>query len=139
MTVPGAPRHPLLVKEGESLNPNTMYNNLIKTVDDYLLNQTPELVERLYTLRNLILEVCPEAQESISYGMPAYKYKKKPLCYFGVFKNHIGFFPTAAPVAKFEKELAGFKCSKGTVQLPMTGDLPLELLKKLVAFRMSLI
>ena len=114
-----------------------MKNSLIKTVDDYLLGQSEELMEKLYTLRNIILEVCPQAEEMISYGMPAYKYKKKPLCYFGIFKNHIGFFPTPAPVAAFQSELIDYKCSKGTVQLPFDADLPLELLKKLIKYRMN--
>lgn len=116
-----------------------MKDSLAKNIDEFILSQTPELVEKLSELRNIIIEVCPDAEESISYMMPAFKYKGKPLCYFGVFKSHIGFFPTPGPIAFYEKELKDFKCSKGTVQLPFKIDLPTELIKKLVAYRMSAI
>ncbi len=114
-----------------------MKENLAKNIEEFILNQTPELVEKLSIIRNVIKEVCPEAEESISYMMPAFKYKKKPLCYFGVFKTHIGFFPTPGPIAFYEKELKSLKCSKGTVQIPFTIDLPLEIIKKLVSYRMN--
>jgi uncharacterized protein YdhG (YjbR/CyaY superfamily) len=114
-----------------------MKENLAKNIEEFILNQTPELVEKLSIIRNVIKEVCPEAEESISYMMPAFKYKKKPLCYFGVFKTHIGFFPTPGPIAFYEKELKSLKCSKGTVQIPFNIDLPIDLIKKLVSYRMN--
>ncbi len=114
-----------------------MKQSLAKNIDEFILSQTPDLVEKLSILRNVIKEVCPEADESISYMMPAFKYKGKPLCYFGVFKTHIGFFPTPGPITFFEKELKSFKCSKGTVQIPFKVELPIELIKKLVIYRMN--
>ena len=114
-----------------------MKESLAKNIDEYILSQTPGLVEKLSILRNVIKEVCPEAEESISYMMPAFKYKSKPLCYFGIFKTHIGFFPTPGPIAFYEKELTSYKCSKGTVQIPFNIELPIELIKKMVTYRMN--
>jgi len=116
-----------------------MKESLAKNIDEFILSQTPELVEKLSELRFVIKEVCPEAEESISYMMPAFKFKGKPLCYFGVFKTHIGFFPTPGPIAFYENDLKGYKCSKGTVQIPFKIELPIELIKKLVAHRMKTI
>jgi uncharacterized protein YdhG (YjbR/CyaY superfamily) len=64
------------------------------TVDDYIVAQDPSVQEILRQLRELIRSLCPQAQESISYGMPAYKLHDKPLVYFAAFQHHIGFFAT---------------------------------------------
>lgn len=114
-----------------------MKEQLAKTIDEYILNAGPELVERLMSLKILITTICPEAEESISYGMPAFKFRKKPLCYFGVFASHVGFFPTAGGIAHFVKELKGYKFSKGGVQFPFNKEMPWELIEKIVEFRMS--
>jgi uncharacterized protein YdhG (YjbR/CyaY superfamily) len=68
--------------------------------------------------------------------MPAYK-GKRVLFYFGGFKKHISFFPTSKGIAQFENELENFKTSKGTIQFPLNEDLPEELLKKIILFRLS--
>jgi uncharacterized protein YdhG (YjbR/CyaY superfamily) len=112
-----------------------MKEQLAKTIDEYILNSGPELVERLVELKILIKNICPDAQESISYGMPAFKYHKKPLCYFGVFNTHIGFFPTASGISHFVKEFESYKFSKGGVQFPFNQEMPWELIKKIVEFR----
>ncbi|MHA8049786.1 iron chaperone [Aquirufa sp. ROCK-SH2] len=108
---------------------------IAKNIDEYILNAGPELVERLIQLRNCIKKNCPKAEESISYGMPAFKYQKKPLCYFGVFNTHIGFFPTPSGISNFTKELTGYKFSKGGVQFPFEKEMPWELIEKMVKFR----
>ncbi len=69
-------------------------NKEIKTVDDYILSFPKETQTKLQIIRQTIKEIAPEAIESISYGMPAYKTNKKPLVYFGGFAKHIGFYAT---------------------------------------------
>lgn len=86
-------------------------------------------------MRAIIQETAPDAVESISYGMPAYKTNRKPLVYFAGYKNHIGFYATPNGHAKFATELAKYKQGKGSVQFPIDQPLPLDLIKKIVAFR----
>ncbi len=89
----------------------------------------------LQEIRATIKKVAPEAEESISYGMPAFKMNGKPLVYFAGYKNHIGFYATPSGHAKFEKELSGFKQGKGSVQFPLNAPIPLQLIAKIVKFR----
>ena len=89
----------------------------------------------LEEIRATIKKVAPEAEESISYGMPAFKMNGKPLVYFAGYKNHIGFYATPSGHAKFDKELSGFKQGKGSVQFPFNNPIPLELIAKIVKFR----
>ena len=107
-----------------------------KTVDEYLYN-FPEAVQYLLEeLRETIKQAAPEAVEVISYQMPAYLQEGK-LVYFAAYKNHIGFYPTPSGIAAFKDELAAFNCSKGTVQFPIDKPLPLDLIARIVMFRVS--
>lgn len=104
------------------------------TIDEYI-NTFPESIqEKLQAVRETIRGAAPEAVETISYGMPAFK-MKGILVYFAAFKNHIGFFPTASGVKAFEAKLSGYKCSKGTIQLPLAVPIPHDLIAEITAFR----
>lgn len=107
------------------------------TVDQYIQEFETEVRERLITIRELIRETAPEAVESISYGMPAYKVNGKPLVYFAGYKSHIGFYATPTGHKAFEKELSKFKQGKGSVQFPLNEPLPMKLIKEIVLFRLS--
>ena len=108
----------------------------IKTIDEYIAACPPEIKETLEKLRQTILNAAPEAEEGISYQMPVFK-QNGNLVYFGAFKNHIGFFPTSSGISAFEKELSGYKISKGTIQFPFEKPIPYELVKKIVMFRVK--
>ena len=71
----------------------------------------------------------------MSYGMPAYKLKGKPLVYFAGFKNHIGFYATPSGHTEFARELSKYKQGKGSVQFPIDQPMPLELISLIVQFR----
>ena len=88
-------------------------------------------------IRMLILEKAPEAQESISYGMPAYKTNGKPLIYFAAFKNHIGLYATPSGHTHFADALSQYKQGKGSVQFPNEQPLPLDLIAEIIAFRVE--
>ena len=88
----------------------------------------------LKQLRETIIQAVPDAEELISYQMPAYKYHGA-LVYFAGYKNHIGFYPGAAGIAAFKEELSGYKGAKGSVQFPLDKPLPLELITQIVKFR----
>lgn len=106
-----------------------------KSVDEYIADFTGNVQEKLIQIRETIREVAPEAEESINYGMPSYKLNKKPLVYFAAFKNHIGFYATPSGHSKFSKELSKYKQGKRSVQFPVNEPLPLDLVKKITAFR----
>ena len=80
--------------------------------------------------------VPPEATETISYGIPAFKYKGV-LVWFAAFRDHCSLFPTASVVEAFKNELKGFSTSKGTIQFPTDKPLPIALVKKLVRARVT--
>src|SRR4051794_29326979 len=79
-----------------------------KTVDEYIAGFPPATQKLLQKIRATIRKAAPEAEETISYQMPAYKYHGS-LVYFGGYERHIGFYPTASGIARFKKALAGFK------------------------------
>ena len=104
------------------------------SVDEYIALFPYEIQQILQKLRKTIKESAPEAQEKISYNMPAYKINRN-LVYFAVCKNHIGFYPTPSAIVAFEKELSEYKSSKGAVQFPLNKPVPFELIEKIVQFR----
>ena len=102
------------------------------------INEFPEHVrEILNKIRAIIQALAPEAEESMAYGMPAYKTHKKPLIYFAAFKNHIGFYATPSGHAEFHDELSTFKQGKGSVQFPLDKPMPYALIEKIVKFRVA--
>jgi uncharacterized protein YdhG (YjbR/CyaY superfamily) len=104
-------------------------------VEEYLSIFPEEIRELLLSIRTAIKEAAPEAEEVISYNMPAYKYYGI-LVYFAAYKNHIGFYPGSSLINQvFKKDLVKYKTSKGTIQFPLDQQLPLKLIKKIVKFR----
>lgn len=79
----------------------------------------------------------PNATETMAYGIPTYKIKNKNLVHFGGAKNHIGFYPGPSPIVFFKDELVSYKCTKGTIQFSLDRKLPLDLIKKIVEFRLN--
>lgn len=109
--------------------------NSVNTFEEYIARSTDEVQEILRKIRNIILTIAPESVESISYGMPAYKFNKKPLIYFAAFKNHIGLYATPDGHKAFEKELAGYKQGKGSVQFPLNQEMPYSLIEEILVFK----
>ncbi|AXI11111.1 hypothetical protein CV093_06715 [Oceanobacillus sp. 143] len=107
-----------------------------ETIDEYISQFPNDIQEKLNTLRAIIKDAAPAAQEKISYQMPTFALKGN-LIHFAAYKHHIGLYPGASGVAAFEKELAGYKTSKGTVQIPIEEQLPSELIGKIVKFKVD--
>ncbi|MCX6271165.1 MAG: DUF1801 domain-containing protein [Bacteroidetes bacterium] len=104
---------------------------------DRYISAFPEKTQVLLDqIRTVIRKAAPEAEELISYKMPAYKFHGI-LVYFAGYENHIGFYPTSSGIAAFKKELSIYKGAKGSVQFPLDQPLPLELITKIVKFRVS--
>ena len=106
----------------------------IKDVDQYIAVQPVAIQERLEKLRQTIKAAAPDAQEVISYNMPAYKLNGM-LLYFAAHTNHIGLYPMAAGIEAFKDELTKYETSKGTVQFTYDRSIPIGLVKKIVKFR----
>ena len=109
----------------------------METVASYFAKFPEVSQKRMQQIRMLILEKAPEAQESISYGMPAYKTNGKPLIYFAAFKNHIGLYATPSGHTHFADALSQYKQGKGSVQFPNEQPLPLDLIAEIIAFRVE--
>jgi uncharacterized protein YdhG (YjbR/CyaY superfamily) len=108
-----------------------------ETVDQYLAGVPGEQRAALERLRETIRAVAPEATETISYGMPAFKLHGS-LVGFAAFKNHCSFFPMSATLIEAHKEeLSGYRTSKGTIQFTADKPLPAPLVRKLVKQRIE--
>src|SRR5438552_12939007 len=108
-----------------------------KNVDEYLAGVPEPARSTLNKMRAAIRSaVPPQATETISYGMPAFKHKGV-LVWFAAFSNHCSLFPTASVIQAFKNELKGFHTSKGTIHFPTDKPLPTALVKKLVKARMA--
>jgi uncharacterized protein YdhG (YjbR/CyaY superfamily) len=109
-------------------------NAQIDSIDTYIAQFPDDVQARLQKLRTTILNLAPGATEAMSYQIPTFKLNGN-LVHFAAFKKHIGFYPGAAGIAAFQDELAGYKSAKGSVQFPLDQALPLDLVKKIVKFR----
>lgn len=115
---------------------NTIKRNY-GNVDEYIGSFPGTTRKLLDQMRRTIRAAAPEADESIAYGMPAYKLNKKPLVYFAGFDHHIGFYATPTGHAEFAAELSKYKQGKGSVQFPVDQPLPLDLVSRITKFRVK--
>jgi uncharacterized protein YdhG (YjbR/CyaY superfamily) len=109
-----------------------------KNVDEYLARVPEPARGTLKKIRAAIRSALPsEAIETISYRIPAYKYKGM-VAWFAAFSNHCSLFPTAAIIDAFKKELKRYSTSKGTIQFPTDKPLSAALVRKMVKARVAL-
>ena len=104
-------------------------------VEAYINQFDGEIKSRLCTMRELVQAAVPEAEEGIMYGLVGYKLNKKPLVYFGGFKNHVGFYATPNGHEAFKDDFAKYKQGKGSVQFPNNQPLPMELITRVIRYR----
>ncbi len=109
-----------------------------KNIDTYISSAPEESREKLLELRALIASLVPNAEEGISYSMPAFKLHGKQLIGFAGYRHHVGFYPMSGSFLKdYAKELKNYKTSRGAVQFPLEKPLPVALIKKLVKGRVK--
>jgi uncharacterized protein YdhG (YjbR/CyaY superfamily) len=111
-------------------------NNSFKNIDEYISLFPKETQALLRRMRATIKEVAPGAEEAIKYQMPTFVLNGN-LVHFAAYKNHIGFYPVPTGIEKFKKELSAYKTSKGAVQFPLDKPLPLDLIRRIVRFRVA--
>ena len=110
--------------------------NVFKTIDEYIQQFSPEIQEKLQSLRKVIKEHAPNAEERMSWQMPTFVLHGN-LVHFAVHKKHIGFYPGSSGVELFKQKSEEYKTSKGAVQFPLDKPLPYELISEIVRFRVA--
>jgi uncharacterized protein YdhG (YjbR/CyaY superfamily) len=110
--------------------------NVFKSIDEYILQFSPEVQGILQSLRSVINESAPHAEEKISWQMPTFALCGN-LVHFAAHKKHIGFYPGASGIDAFKHKLLEYKGSKGAVQFPIDKPLPYELISEIVRFRVA--
>lgn len=105
-------------------------------INEYIASFPPQVQKLLEQVRTTIQKAAPQAQEAISYAMPTFKLNGN-LVYFAAFKNHIGFYALPSGNEAFQKELSKYKTGKGSIQFPLDEPLPLNLITKIVKFRIE--
>lgn len=107
-------------------------------VDGFLQTLPDDVRAALQRIREVIAAAAPDAVESIAYGVPAFKYRGRPLVSFGAGKGHCAFYVQSPPVMDAHRaELRSYDTSKGTIRFQADEPLPEELVTKLVRARMA--
>lgn len=109
---------------------------MAKNIDEYIAAFPTDIQAVLQEIRKIIRQAAPEAQECISYAIPTFS-QNGHLVHFAAFKNHIGFYATPTGHEAFAKELSNYKQGKGSVQFPLNKPMPLDLIAKIVKFRVA--
>lgn len=105
-------------------------------VDEYIHSFSADVQLKLQRMRELIREAAPLAEEKISYKMPTYA-QHGNLVHFAAYTKHIGFYPAPSGILAFKEQLSRFKGAKGSVQFPLDGPLPEELIRQIVEYRVK--
>jgi uncharacterized protein YdhG (YjbR/CyaY superfamily) len=114
----------------------TMDKNTPKDIDEYIAGFPGDVQEILEKIRATIRKAAPDAQETISYQMPTFKFHGN-LVHFAAFKKHIGFYPIPSGIEAFKDDLSAYKQGKGSVQFPLEETIPYELISRIVKFRVE--
>lgn len=107
-----------------------------KTISEYYAAFAPTTQQVMTQLHETIKKAAPQAEEVISYNMPAFKLHGM-IVYYAAYDKHIGFYPTPSGIEAFKNELAAYKGAKGSVQFPLSEPLPLKLIDQIVKFRVK--
>jgi uncharacterized protein YdhG (YjbR/CyaY superfamily) len=105
-------------------------------IEEYINNADVNHQDKLNQIYLLIKGLVPMAEETLSWGMPTLKVKGN-LVHFAEQKKHLGFYPGSSCVELFETDLNEYKHSKGAIQFPYDKELPVELIKKIVLYRLK--
>lgn len=107
------------------------------TIDEYLQGTTPAQQAEYRRIQTIVKQLAPDAEESVSYGIPTFKYHKRPLVYFGAFADHMSIYPASDNMIEAIPELAAFRTSTGTLQYTEAKPISDELVKAFVNFRLQ--
>jgi|SRR5437868_483376 len=105
-------------------------------IDQYMAGFPPATQAILQEMRSIVRKAAPDAEETISYAIPAFKWNGM-LVWFAGYTKHIGLYPRPSALLAFKDELIKFKTAKGSVQFPLDQPLPVALITRIVKFRMK--
>lgn len=108
-----------------------------KNIDEYIADFPEDVQEVLQQVREIIKKVEPAMEETISYAIPTFKLNNMNVVHFAGFKNHIGLYPAPTGSEAFKEELSVYKTGKGSVQFPLGQPVPLDLITRIVNFRVK--
>jgi uncharacterized protein YdhG (YjbR/CyaY superfamily) len=111
-------------------------NVQLETIDEYIAGFPLEIQAVLEQIRATIRAAAPDATEAIKYAMPTFV-QHGNLVHFAAFQNHIGFYPAPSGIEAFKDDLAVYGQSKGTIRFPFGTPVPLELIARVVNFRLE--
>ena len=114
-----------------------MTTSPFQNIDAYIATFPEETRTLLQQVRETIQKAAPEATEDIKYAMPTFVLKGKNLVHFAAFKNHIGFYATPSGHEEFKAALSQYKSGKGSVQFPIDEPMSLDLIARIVEFRVT--
>ena len=106
-------------------------------IEEYISGFPKDTQKILEQIRATIKKAAPDAEETISYAIPAFTLKGRHLVYFAGYENHTSLYPAPRGNDAFKKELSAYKGGKGTVQFPLDKPIPLDLITKIVKFRVK--
>ena len=107
-----------------------------RSIDEYIATVPEDIQALLEAVRATIKAAAPGAEERISYQMPTFV-QSGNVVHFAALKNHIGFYPTSSGIEAFKDELSMYEGTKGSVKFPIDQPLPMELISKIVRFRVA--
>ena len=110
--------------------------NGFNSIDEYIASFPEDVQKILEELRAAIKASAPDAKERISYQMPTFS-QKGNLVHFAAYKKYIGFYPAPSGIEAFKQEISGYESAKGSVRFPIDKPMPLELISKIVKFRVA--
>jgi len=110
--------------------------NTAPDINTYIADFPEDVQAILQQVRATIHKAAPEATEDIKYAIPTFVLNGN-LVHFAAFKSHIGFYPTPTGIEEFEKELSVYKQGKGSVQFPLDQPMPLDLITRIVKYRVK--
>jgi len=108
-----------------------------KNIDEYIAGFPKSVQKLLEQVRKTIRKAAPDAEEAIKYQIPTFTLNGSNLVHFAAYKEHIGFYPAPRAIEEFKEELAEYAGAKGTVRFPLDEPLPLDLISRMVKFRVA--
>jgi len=110
-----------------------------KSVDEYIASQPEAMRGVLQRVRSAIRKALPEAEEVISYQIPAFRQHRGIVLYFAAWKQHYSLYPALEAASAFKDELVRYKVSKGTIRFPLSEPVPVKLIERIAKFRATIV
>jgi len=107
-----------------------------RTTEEYIAGLPEERAAIIKKIRETIRELAPDSTEAIKYGMPTFVLNGN-LVHYAAQKNHVGFYPTSSGIQAFKTQLSSYKTSKGAIQFPYDREIPYDLIREIVKFRVT--